>query len=549
MTKALRLWLCLAFCHGLLPACSPPAHNDPPPQLGGVGPEVYKLAAQSVVLIEAGLHQGSGFFIGDTGAILTAAHVIRDAALIDVTLVDESSPRHASLVGFDERQDLALLQLDVAPGETFNGLQWPTSPQPPRKGEELWSIGHPGGQRWGIASGIVAFTDGDVLQSSLAAGRGSSGGPVLAYRGPGQVELLGLISRASKEPGGPSLIVPTPTIMAALPTLQAGKRQGWSDAKGFVETIQNRSPLVHQLLLARRVELEAPDHIGPMYDTLVVPSFPAIETLELRTTWRYFFPGSHTFRYRVGRLLADGQMELLHEGPVRTFELADDRASYVHKVEIDVDFPEPGEYLVTVETDSGLSSVLPVLMVEQGGTWAGEALGFPFQTRPLHHVLVLASHIGEEVTAPAQPTFDTRDGSVEEAVAAAAATAKIGASDGAETGKSALAGATEAHVTVVGTFNTIRLPSYPARVQFDSWTRWSYLFAGDHTFRLELVDASGEVVAKTESLTFSLADERSVHQHISRWDVEFESPGLYFVLCYTDGSITRAMPIWVDEGS
>ena len=63
--------------------------------------------------------------------------------------------------------------------------------------------------------------------------------------------------------------------------------------------------------------------------------------------------------------------------------------------------------------------------------------------------------------------------------------------------------------------------------------------------RLVLVDARGQTIAEGQEHTFSLDGPLASYEHIAEWDVDFPAPGLYFILCYTNDSITRALPLWV----
>lgn len=488
------------------------------PPLGGVGPQVYQLAAPGVVRIEAGLHTGAGIVVGP-GEVLTAAHVVRDVHRIEVTTLGASTALEARLIGYDEPLDLALLEV---PGLDATSL--PLSEASPAPGHEIWAVGHPNAQAWSIARGVISHSDPmtGALLSSLAAEPGSSGGPVLVYgdgdgdAGAGMVEVVGIVSRVLPAQGqGPAAVVPAPVIAGALERLRAGARVGLSDPQAFVATAHNRSPLVHDVLLAQRVAIDGPgeDVLAQVHDTLSFAAFPVTHTLELRTTWRYFFAGTHTFRYRVVRIDAAGALEPIHEGPLRTFELTGDRTSYVHKVEIDVDLPAAGDYAVLVETNERLSSVLPFYVVEKGqATPPGPPPPWPFQGEPLQHALIAASRIeGSTLDQPA------------------------GAEPVAQP------------VTIHGTFNTVRLPADPGarRVRFDTWTLWSGAFAGAHRFEHILIDATGQTIARGVGGEFTLETSREAHEHVARWDVEFPASGLYFLLALTDGRITRAMPIWV----
>src|SRR5690606_35890145 len=388
------------------------------------------------------LHTGTAFALDDE-TLVTAAHVVRDAYTIEVVLPDGS--RHgARILGMDETVDLALLS--VAGVKGLKPLDLSETLLTP--GTEVWTIGHPDRRDWAISKGVVnSVADDGELVTSLEVGRGSSGGPVLVYLGKGRVEVAGVVSRVlgtgDRELSG---AIAATTLQQRIEALREGGRVGWDDVEGYVATIHNRSPLVHQLVLARRVELGVNEQLESIYDTLTVPAFPANETLELRTTWRYFFTGIHTYRYQVVAVRPDGSLEEVHEGPLRTFTLDDDRDSFVHNVAIDIEFPRAGEYLVTVRTDGGISAVAPVRVLGSDGAGApptGTIDSIGFQRSPLYHALIVARDVvSADVASSDTPTPPSATANTLETVTMASP------------------------LSVLGSFNTIRLERFPMVIRF-----------------------------------------------------------------------------------
>ena len=84
--------------------------------------------------------QGSGIIISAAGYIVTNEHAISGATSIKVVLQDDSE-YNATLVGSDERTDLAVLKIDatgLTPAEFGNSDQM-------QIGEQVIAIGNPGG--------------------------------------------------------------------------------------------------------------------------------------------------------------------------------------------------------------------------------------------------------------------------------------------------------------------------------------------------------------------------------------------------------------------
>lgn len=142
---------------------------------------------------------GSGFFISADGSILTNHHVIDGASEIFVTLTDGREYK-ASVVGSDERTDVALIKIDAnntptVPIGSAKGL---------RKGQWVLAIGSPFGLDSTVTAGIVSAIGretGDYLpfiQTDVAVNPGNSGGPLLDLSG----EVVGINSQIVSRSGG-----------------------------------------------------------------------------------------------------------------------------------------------------------------------------------------------------------------------------------------------------------------------------------------------------------------------------------------------------------
>ncbi len=139
---------------------------------------------------------GSGFVIDKQGHIVTNNHVVKAAEQLRVTFAD-GSVAMAELVAADEDSDLAVLQVDVAPGRLFplelgnsDGL---------RVGQRVIAIGNPWELGGTMTVGIVSALDRSlrgrqssdggfysipqVIQTDAAINPGNSGGPLLDSRG------------------------------------------------------------------------------------------------------------------------------------------------------------------------------------------------------------------------------------------------------------------------------------------------------------------------------------------------------------------------------
>ena len=135
---------------------------------------------------------GTGFVVAANGLIVTCAHVVEDAAEIQVVLGEKSYDAEVLLQ--DPEHDLALLKID-APGLATLPI---AATEQVRLGQEVRAIGFPLTQLLGTGlkvtrgsiSGVVEMEGSKVFQIDAALNPGNSGGPVVNDRG----EVVGVAS-------------------------------------------------------------------------------------------------------------------------------------------------------------------------------------------------------------------------------------------------------------------------------------------------------------------------------------------------------------------
>src|SRR5262245_22281399 len=145
---------------------------------------------------------GSGFIIDPAGYVVTNNHVIEGADEITVIL-DEGTEMKATLVGTDEKTDLALLKVT-----SKNPL--PTArmgdSDKSRVGEWVMAIGDPFGLGGTVTTGIISARNRDInagayddfIQTDAPINRGNSGGPLFNMYG----EVIGVNSAIYSPTGG-----------------------------------------------------------------------------------------------------------------------------------------------------------------------------------------------------------------------------------------------------------------------------------------------------------------------------------------------------------
>lgn len=159
--------------------------------LSATGPElspekVVDLANPAVLLLERPDGWGTGFFITDTGVIVTNAHVAKGVSSLRATS-STGLAFDASVVHVDESLDFALLKAEL----TSTPYLRLADPNTVRSGQTVIALGNPrGGLQNTVTKGIVSGVGaaevlgaGTWIQTDAAINPGNSGGPLLNDRG------------------------------------------------------------------------------------------------------------------------------------------------------------------------------------------------------------------------------------------------------------------------------------------------------------------------------------------------------------------------------
>lgn len=149
---------------------------------------------------------GSGFLIDDEGHVMTAAHVVQTADLVEAEFADGTRVT-ASVVASDPVKDVALIKLDKLP-ENVRPAKLGDSDQV-SIGEEVFVIGAPYGlshtlsvghisARHKSGNGLMGEVQAETFQTDAAINQGNSGGPMFNQRG----EVIGIVSHIRSKSGG-----------------------------------------------------------------------------------------------------------------------------------------------------------------------------------------------------------------------------------------------------------------------------------------------------------------------------------------------------------
>lgn len=146
--------------------------------------------------------QGSGFIISEDGYIVTNHHVVGDADLVRVELMD-GREFTAEIVGTDPQTEVALIKIDAKDLPT---LKFADSDKL-QVGEWVLAVGSPFGLSHSVTAGIVSARGrgnvgivdyADFIQTDASINPGNSGGPLVNLDG----EVVGLNTAIISRDGG-----------------------------------------------------------------------------------------------------------------------------------------------------------------------------------------------------------------------------------------------------------------------------------------------------------------------------------------------------------
>lgn len=193
-----------------------------------------------VVLIDTvigstGSGAGTGLVLTSGGEVLTNYHVVEGATSVQVTVATTGRTYAASVLGHDETEDIALLQLKDATGLTSVRIDDDTV----ARGDEVTAVGNAGGtSTLTAADGTVTALDDSVTTSDELGGDGEtldglietdadvvpgdSGGPLLDDEG----EVVGIDTAASTGEEINGYAIPIEDALAVVQQIRSGEETG-----------------------------------------------------------------------------------------------------------------------------------------------------------------------------------------------------------------------------------------------------------------------------------------------------------------------------------
>ncbi len=283
------------------PGTDPDPDPDPRPG-GGAASE-----SAGVVFVSGetsgGIAAGTGMVLTADGKVLTNYHVVAGTQALEVMIADTGDTYSATVLGFDQSKDVALLQLADA-----SGLATVTIDRDEVKvGDPVAAVGNAGGNNELVrAPGVVVRLDrsltvnsdspwgsqenlSGVIETTAGAVPGHSGGPMFDD----EAEVVGITTAGSSQ-SERSYAVPIADALQVVDTIEAGRdvgtvRVGPAGYMGIVIGEASR----YGVTITDVVSGSPADQVGiEIGSTLVqVGDTPVSETTNLATVIRALEPG------------------------------------------------------------------------------------------------------------------------------------------------------------------------------------------------------------------------------------------------------------------
>ena len=175
---------------------------------------------------------GTGFIIREDGLIITNAHVIREADIIEVQLTEGADKQYkAELIGSDLRTDIALIK--IKPDSKLPAVSLGSS-KDLEVGEWVAAFGNPYGHGHTMTKGIISskgraiqeINKFPLLQTDASINPGNSGGPLVNSKG----QVIGVNSAIDARAQNIGFAIPIDDVKSVLPQLE----QRGSIRKGYL---------------------------------------------------------------------------------------------------------------------------------------------------------------------------------------------------------------------------------------------------------------------------------------------------------------------------
>ncbi|MFH1746714.1 MAG: trypsin-like peptidase domain-containing protein [Planctomycetota bacterium] len=195
---------------------------------------------EGVVLVSVPGTMGSGFFISETGHLITNFHVIEGETRIAITVFRKAGDEfkrqkfeEVNIIATNPFLDLALLKVDLPEGYT-PVTTYLAADENVRDADAVFAIGNPLGLERSISEGIIgkrnrADTGLVYIQTTTQINPGNSGGPLFNNRG----EVIGVTNMKILGGEGLGFAIPTRYVIDFLKNRDAFAYNSESSEAGY----------------------------------------------------------------------------------------------------------------------------------------------------------------------------------------------------------------------------------------------------------------------------------------------------------------------------
>ncbi|MBE8221519.1 MAG: PDZ domain-containing protein [Bdellovibrionales bacterium] len=164
---------------------------------------------------------GTGFIISADGLIITNAHVISNANIINVKVAGDNKDYVAKIIGQDKSSDIALIKITTKYKLSFASLG---SSQSLQVGQWVAAFGNPYGYSHTMTKGIISAKGREIdelnrfpfLQTDASINKGNSGGPLVNMQG----KVIGVNSAIDPRAQGIGFAIPIDNVKSILKELK-----------------------------------------------------------------------------------------------------------------------------------------------------------------------------------------------------------------------------------------------------------------------------------------------------------------------------------------
>ena len=165
---------------------------------------------------------GTGFIIREDGLIVTNAHVIEGADIVNVQLTENTDKLYeAKVIGADKRTDIALIKIEPKGKLPVAALG---SSKDIQVGEWVAAFGNPFGHGHTVTKGIISSIGREIgeinkiplLQTDASINPGNSGGPLVNIKG----YVIGVNSAIDARAQGIGFAIPIDEVKTIIPQLE-----------------------------------------------------------------------------------------------------------------------------------------------------------------------------------------------------------------------------------------------------------------------------------------------------------------------------------------